>query len=32
MYTKLEKDDWWVIHLDFGDTPDKLKGEYMECI
>ena len=29
IYDKFKKEDRWVIYLNFGDTPDKLKGEYL---
>ena len=30
MYDRLKEEDRQVIELDFGDDPDKLKGEYLD--
>ena len=30
MYDRLKEEDRQVIEIDFGDTPDKLKGEYLD--
>ena len=30
IYDRLKEEDRQVIELDFGDTPDKLKGEYLD--
>ena len=31
MYNRLEEDDRNTIDLDFGDTPEKIEGEYMNA-
>ena len=30
MYTRLKDEDGQVFRLDFGDNPDKLRGEYLD--
>ena len=30
MYDKLKGEDRQILELDFGDNPDKLKGEYLD--
>ena len=30
IYKKLKEKDWQIIELDFGHTPEKLKGEYID--
>ena len=30
MYDKLKDEDRQVLELDFGDNPDKLRGEYLD--
>ena len=30
IYDRLQEEDRQVIEIDFGDTPDKLKGEHLD--
>ena len=30
MYNRFKEEGWQVIELDFGNTPNKLKGEYWD--
>ena len=30
IYDRLKEEDRQVVEIDFGDTPDKLKGEYLD--